>query len=222
MVYQDIQNDYNDNSPAEMAVALTKVDWTTLERQDAGYYDKDFGAGYFDDFDIAFDFRFSDVEAGGAFSRMMLKLFQLCNAIAVDPNDLLTASANQDGANDDVFWIRLQQRTGGGVDFNSNSGNLAINTTYYCRLRRSGTVIDFDIYSSVGLRKAGAAGDVAALGDGGAGDTTDYRFCMLPVATNSGIDPNDHSTGWIDYVDLNFGGSPIGSISLIATKMGLI
>jgi hypothetical protein len=213
MVYQDIENDWTTtDTDGELSEATVTANWGTdaggggYERDDTGNHTRNFGAGFFGNVDIIFDFRFTAVEAGDADSRLVQDtFFALTNTSGAIGTDYLRIFPIQNGATDDQWYFRMRQHTGGVLDFlDSGTNLLSAGTTYYARLRRSGTTIDFDIYSTTALRAAGANGDAEALSDGGSGSNTTYQYGLLLVQVGNALDGSDHCSGWLTNVDMAY------------------
>lgn len=210
MVYEDFQADYTEDDPElDITLATVRSTWATMDRKTGGAkVEKDFGAGYFTDFVHTFDVVLTDIEAGDATTRDCLMIYKLQK----DDNELwreelLWITVRQITGTDDEYIITCGQHLNGGNVWNDSSGNLTIagNPDIYFRVERSGTTITVDIYSTSILRDAGSGsdGDIDTFTDGGNGRNDAYQYCIVTMGFNSNQDPNDHSSGYLENLDLN-------------------
>ena len=182
---------------ARITTTADRASWTTLRRDDQAYLYKDYGVGYFaGEFTIDFDLRFSDIEAGDASNRPFVDVFVLDTVIGTEPNQgasAISVRPKQNAGVDDTFWFRLA--VAGGSEDNLVIRN--INTTYYCRVIRSATnVVTLSVYSD-------AARNNLIFTLGTRSTATALRYVLTAVSMESGNDPADHSTGYIENLDLD-------------------
>lgn len=202
---QDPNNDYTINA--------STILFTTIERQwNASVY-RDYGGGFFGDFQHNFTLVMTDIEAGDATGADTYWPYSLTNAnlsfgslIALGADaraDAILLGIRQEGANDDLFRWRVLQITNGGATFNLIQG-LGTNNpmdTYYITISRTGNTVDYSIYTD----EARTALNFNYNNAGG--DNTQYRF-VGNANQFSASDGTDYVTGAVK--DLNFGDSVEG------------
>jgi len=206
MTYENLETDYTFvNTSGKLTRAGNRLTWANYERDDIGRVYKDHGIGNFGNFKHWFDLDLSDVEAGDADSRGFIYLYSVSNqnAVTIAPKNQILISLGQNGAVDDQYKFELTQWTGNILDFDVFSGVIADLDKVYVCLKRVGTAITLDVYSTTALRDAAGNGDIVHVTDGGSGSATAYRYIIIGQGWNSITDPTDHSSGFIEKVDLN-------------------
>lgn len=182
----------------DITVIDTRITWTTMIRNVADYVYEDYGIANFGDFEFQFNYTLTDVEAGDASNQNFMAFVALANHFgAFNPAagiDWLACVAQQSGATDDKFRFRIAQYTGGINDF-FVSGAVRDIGTYYLTFNRTGIAIFLKVYSDIARTNL-----LETLTDGGNGDNTAYRYLHGIQSWNSVSDPNDHSTGYIEYL----------------------
>jgi len=160
-VLQDYDTDYTEVEPDNRIVATDNhIDFTARRDEDAYLY-RDFGAGYFDKFIHEFEFKVVTNPVPDDCD-IILSPWAVTNSI----DDLLTLEfGNIIHASLSVYRDPLDIIGGGAPVFrlyrNNGAGGSAIysaelteGTTYYIRMRRQGSTLYCDIYTSAANREA--------------------------------------------------------------------
>lgn len=173
---------------AQLATTSTRVTYTDMQYQDEAYCYKDYGANYFTYSDSNchyFDFRITarDFASAGAGDLSMHFPWILANAIgdvAVLNSGTFLAVNHLQHKDQSNYKIYLRERYGGSTNGVASANyNLIVGNTYYANISFSGTSLTLDVYSTVGLRDAGAAGDMASLSRTlGANHEFRYLYCF--------------------------------------------
>ena len=177
-----------------------RVNWTTMRRDATSHIWFDHGVDHFGDFEAQFTFNFSDAEAGDGSNVSYMYPFGLSNAntgrTGITSGDGIAVHIAENGAVDDQFKFDIRQWTGGVRDF-FDTGVVRNIGTYYLTVDRIGTAVRLRIYDN----PARGPGDLLETLSG-VGDTTAYRYCEVAMAFNSAGDPGDHTTGYVENLEL--------------------
>lgn len=220
MTYEDFENDYTEvDTNSKLDAHTTKIEWglasgaaTGFKRSDNGYFWKDHGLDHFGDFDILMDYEFEGgtivIEAGDADWRVIHHGFLvLCNNVSPLPDNSIHFLPRQRGAFDNDGHIAISERqSGASKGIVVGTVSILPRTTYYARIKRiTGALFSIAYYAVYGNATDRANEENAidaiqkTLSDLG---STPLRYLMAVVGPNSAVDPDDHSSGWLDNVDL--------------------
>jgi len=189
--YEDLQNNYTTVGSNTQFITNYEAKANPYDRDVDEYVYKDFGSGYFTDFEHLFDMFWDGASHNTAGWMMFWGL----------SNDLDDAYAWTNGLKiyGEEFSSQVKYTltdVGGASD---NTGWITFHVWYYCRVQRSGTTVTLKIYSSEVLRDAGGSPDVDTLSITGA--TTAYRYSYALSSWNSGNADRD-TYGNIKNLDL--------------------
>jgi len=157
---------------AQLATTATRVTYTDMEYQNEAYCYRDYGVAYFTYSDSNchyFDFRITarDFQSAGSGDLTIHFPWILANAIgdvAVLNSGTFLAVHHYNNKDQSNYKIAIRERHNS-VTYTdvSASYNFIVGNTYYSNVSWSGTSLKFNVYSTIGLRDAGAAGDMASL-----------------------------------------------------------
>ena len=102
--------------------------------------------------------------------------------------------SSQDNDVDDKVDYSAVSRSGGGTDGVDASGALAI-AKYYCTMARSGATLAIDFYSNEGR-------SVLVFTVTCTCNETTLEYILVACSRNAAADPDDHSTGYVQNLNL--------------------
>lgn len=148
VTYEDLTT-YTEVDPSDVLdVTANDVTFTSLTRLTSTYVYKNFGADYFADFSINFEYKVTANSSGALnFNGMFIAL---SNSIG-EREAIRTASGNIQGLlcgnNGASRFIGLCE-TKNGANYASTFFTPALNVNYYCTLSRVGTALNIKLYSN--------------------------------------------------------------------------
>jgi hypothetical protein len=147
VVYEDLTT-FTEIDPTDvLAVAADDITFTGLTRLTTTYVYKDFGADYFADFSINFEYKVTANSSGGLnFNGMFIAL---SNSIG-EREAIRTANGNIQGllcGNSGASRFIGLCETKNGANVASAFFTPALNVNYFCTLARVGTALTLKIYS---------------------------------------------------------------------------
>ncbi len=158
----------------------------TCWNDEVAYVRKDYGDGFFTDFEHLYDFRMV-THSGTAMGGVCMKATVLDHVFA-NPQDIAGTVAVEISA---VYTIRLRHVLNGAQQA-QDIMNAAHSTDYYCTETRAGSTLTLKVYSAA-TRLPGELLDTLTIDD----DGTARRYVM-PVVTR-----NSASALWISYIVRN-------------------
>ena len=188
--YEDLLTFTEVDSDGDITITKYVATWETMSRQAASYVAKDYGAGYFGDFDIEW-------EAEGTVQDALCStiIFGLANAAGtfqdfIDNNVGVTVHINDN--NSGTAGIKIQEYS---LDNSDYVGFDPTGTLYYYKITRVGTTFTCYVYSD---------SDRTVLVDSIVltGPTTKYRYLHALASRDLGVNSAD-SSGYTQNFNIN-------------------
>lgn len=228
MGYEDFTTFTEVDDDSKLTRTATRITWAIYERDDNGYFYKDYGAGHFGDFEHWFDLDLSAVEAGDIDSRNFIDFWAVAalGARVGGQNDYVCVRLSQNGSTDDQYVVELKQKVGGVWKIEQASAVITNLNAVYFIAKKSGATVYLDGYSTTTLRDLGGNGDVVDLS--GTGNDETYQYIVMASSTDSTTDPSDYSSGFVENLDIKEAGEYektlseiVGLVDTIATQAAL-
>lgn len=189
VTFEDLTTFTEVDSDGDITITADSCAYDTMRRDAVSYVYKDYGAGYFGDFSIDFEFAIS------AQSLANNMIFGLSNTIGTltdhdTANDGLTILGYHSGSSIGVYLVDYPTANN---DSYTTAGS-AIGPIY-ATFVRSGTTATFYIYSDSNRSVLVDTLTVTC-------SNTTYRYLYVLASLNSGIDPAQWITGYASHVAL--------------------
>jgi len=141
MTYEDFTTYTEVDEDGDITKIASKVSWTNITRSDESYVYKDHGIGHFGDIDHDFEMKMISCDDAGRTAHWVLSN-EIDDFYHTLNNNLpgLAVRTEQTGS---VYMARIYNLGDGAND----TGNILVNTLYYCTVTRVDTTLVLKIYS---------------------------------------------------------------------------
>jgi hypothetical protein len=179
-----------------------RATWTAMRRDAVAYAYYDFGGPVWKDFEFDFICVTTNVEAGDSSSRPLMASIGLSNHLDTVSGlgDLAGEAAMivylyENAQIDDFQKFYIWQHEDGGGSLSDAGAYRAIGT-FYMTFGRKGTDCYLRIYSDAA--RTVLLDDLSIVGSA----AYNYRYIMIAISWDSGTDPADHSSGYVENLNI--------------------
>ena len=200
MVYEDFVADWIEQDAGGLLLQTSPRSTFIINRTTHDtYLYRDYGAAFWGDFDIEFEF-FISVLPTSASDHRRLMLFTLTEALGDyantrNPYKMVNVYVDGQSTVGGGRHVRANMTDGVGLEFVGTQIDISLNTTYYAKFFRVGTDVTLQVFSDAARTiQVGVDSDVTV----GGGDT--YQYAMTPQSLD--FNTSYVTTGYVENLNM--------------------